>query len=179
LTCSRTFKAVPPSRSSARATLPSLAIAAAFISGSSASRPSASAAARATSSAPSGRSASRRQRERMVGSSRPGEWLTTSSRDFAGGSSRIFSSAFAPAAFSSSAASTIQMRQPPSPAVEPKKPIVRRTSSTWITVRSLPLSPSVRSSASRSLWPCAATRRTAGLSGGSVSDVAWRTAALV
>ena len=38
-----------------------------------------------------------------------------------GGSSRTFSSALAPAALRSSALSTMQTRQPPSPAVEPKK----------------------------------------------------------
>ena len=86
-----------------------------------------------------GAASSVRQRERMVGSRRPGAWLTSSSSARGGGSSRIFSSALAPAAFSSSGGSTMQTRQPPSPAVEPKKRTVRRTSSTAMTVRSLPL----------------------------------------
>jgi len=98
----------------------------------------------------------------MVGNSRPGAWLTTSSSDFAGGSSRILSSALAPAAFISSAESTMQTRQPPSPAVEPKKPIVFRTMSTGMNIGTLPLSSSTRSSANRSGWPCAATRRATG-----------------
>ena len=52
--------------------------------------------ARATSAASSGRSSSRRQRERMVGNSRPGAWLTSSSSVRGGGSSSTFSSALAP-----------------------------------------------------------------------------------
>ncbi len=66
----------------------------------------------------------------------------------------------------------MQTRQPPSPAVEPKKPTVRRTSSTVITVRSLPLSPGVRSSTRRSGCALPATRRATGLSGRHASDVA-------
>ena len=82
LTRSRTCSAVPPSRSSARATLPSEAAAAALISASS----GVALRARRRPRAPrprrrAARSASRRQRERMVGSRRPGAWLTTSSRD--------------------------------------------------------------------------------------------------
>ena len=93
--------------------------------GSSASRPSARAAPAATSATDSGRSISRRQRERIVGSSRAGAWLTSSSSAFLGGSSRIFSSALAPCgSCSSSAVSTMHTRQPPSPAVEPKNDTV-------------------------------------------------------
>ncbi|MBK5959539.1 hypothetical protein CCR97_15190 [Rhodoplanes elegans] len=138
----------------------------------------AAAAAAATSGADSGRSASMRQRDRMVGSSRPGEWLTRRSSARRGGSSRIFSSALAPSGyFSSSAASTTQMRQPPPVAVAPKKPTVSRTWSTVMTVRTVSLfSPGVRSSASNAPSVSAATRRTTGWSDGSASEVAACTA---
>src|SRR5262249_45812073 len=90
--------------------------------------PSRAAAASTTSAPPSGRSVSRRQRDLMVGSRRPGAWLTTRNSERGGGSSRTLRSAFEPSGyFSSSAESTMQTRQPPSPAVEPKKPTVRRT----------------------------------------------------
>src|ERR1700736_4696719 len=70
------------------------------------------------------------------GGRRPGAWLTRRSRARRGGSSRIFRSAFEPCGYcNSSAESTMQMRQPPSPAARPKKPMGRRTSSTVISVR--------------------------------------------
>ena len=62
----------------------------------------------------------------------------------------------------------MQMRQPPSPAVDPKKPTVRRTCSTVITVRSVPESPAVRSSTRRSPWAFAEMRRATGCVGGNV-----------
>ncbi len=75
----------------------------------------------------------RRQRERMVGSTRPGAWLTSSSRARRGGSSSTLSSALAPADIAARRReSTIATRQPPSPAVEPKNVTVLRTSSTAI-----------------------------------------------
>jgi hypothetical protein len=52
----------------------------------------------------------RRQRERMVGSSRPGEWLISRITPRAGGSSRVFSTALAALTFRSSAASMIATR---------------------------------------------------------------------
>ena len=69
-----------------------------------------------------GRSASRRQRERMVGSSRPGLSLTRSSTARSGGSSRIFSSALAALRFIASAPSRTTTRQPPSAGVRRRKP---------------------------------------------------------
>ena len=56
----------------------------------------------------------------MVGSSRPGALLTSNSSARVGGSSSTLSSALAPSRCRSSTASTMAMRQPPSPAVEPK-----------------------------------------------------------
>ena len=92
----------------------------------------------------------------MVGNRRAGAWLTSRNSTLAGGSSRTFSSALALAGLRSSAVSTMQTRQPPLPAVEPKERYVRRTSSTRITVRSLPvLSLNGRSSTSRSGCDCA------------------------
>ena len=95
----------------------------------------------------------------------------------AGGSSSTSSRAFEACGYcSSSAVSTTQTRQPPSPAVEPKKLTVRRTSSTVITVRSVPVGPGVRSSTRRSVCDCAATRRAAGWSGATASERAACTA---
>ena len=54
---------------------------------------------------------SRRQRERIVGSSRPGAWLTRKKSVFDGGSSSIFSSAFGAGCSSSSTA--VDHRDPP------------------------------------------------------------------
>ena len=54
----------------------------------------------------SGSSVSRRQRERIVGGSRPGRCATISTSARGGGSSMVFSSALAPARLRSSAAST-------------------------------------------------------------------------
>ncbi len=90
-------------------------------SGSSARRPAASAAARLTCSADSGRNASSRQRERMVGSTRAAEWLTSSSRARRGGSSSTLSRALAPSRLSSSTESTMATRHPPSPARRAEK----------------------------------------------------------
>src|ERR1700674_292213 len=133
ITRSRTASVRPPSSMIARATLPCAARAASRISASSAERSSAVAAARATSASPSGRSMSRRHRDRMVASRRPGAWLAIRNRARAGGSSSPLSRAFEACGYcSSSAVSTTQTRQPPSPAVEPKKLTVRRTSSTVI-----------------------------------------------
>jgi hypothetical protein len=68
----------------------------------------------------------------------------------AGGSSRILSNAFEALALSSSTVSTTQTRHPPTEAaVEPKKPMVSRDSSTVMTVRIVPFSFAVRSSVSR------------------------------
>ena len=54
-------------------------------------------------------------------------------------------------------------RQPPSPAVEPKNGTVRRTSSTRVTVKSLPVfSLMTRSSTRRSLCAWPAMRRATG-----------------
>ena len=50
-------------------------------------------------SSSSGPKSSRRHRERIVGSSRPGAWLTRKNSVLAGGSSSILSSAFAPDCF--------------------------------------------------------------------------------
>jgi hypothetical protein len=80
--------------------------------------------------------------------------------------------ALAPARLSSSTASTMATRQPPSPAVAPKKEIVRRTSSTAICWRNTPLSFGIRSRTRRSPCACAATRRATGCSGSTASDVA-------
>src|SRR4249920_1884268 len=55
----------------------------------------------------------------MVGSRRPGAWLTSNSSERAGGSSSTFNKALDPSGyFSSSALSTMQTRQPPSTAGE-------------------------------------------------------------
>ena len=70
----------------------------------------------------------------------------------------------------------MQTRQPPSPAVEPKKLTVRRTWSTVITVRSAPESPATRSSTRRSVWALPAMRRTVGCAGSRASEVASLTA---
>ncbi len=56
---------------------------------------------------------SRRQRERMVGSSRPGEWDTSRNRLLAGGSSSVLRSACAACGSSSSMQSMIATRQSP------------------------------------------------------------------
>ena len=112
----------------------------------------AAAAARATSSAASGRSVSRRQRERMVGSSRAGRVAHQQQQ-------RV-----SPAALPGSSAAhwrlRVAARRPcrrcrrasrPRPRSSRRTTTVRRTSSTRITVRSLPVfSLTVRSSTSRS-----------------------------
>ena len=64
------------------------------------------------------------------------------------------------------------IRQPPSPAVAPKKEIVRRTSSTAICCRSTPFSLGVRSRTRRSPCARAAIRRATGCCGSTASDVA-------
>ncbi len=74
----------------------------------------------------------------------------SSSKARRGGSSKTLSSALAPSSLSSSTASMTAMRQPPSPAVEPKNETDRRTSSTAMSWRNLPVSPTVRSSTRRS-----------------------------
>ena len=129
----------------ARATLPSAAAAAASICGSAAGRPTAAASAAATSVCANGRSVTMRQRERSVAGTRAAEWLTSSNRARCGGSSSTLSSALAPDRLSSSTASTMAIRHPPSPAVAPKNETVRRTSSTAICCRKKPLSLGVRS----------------------------------
>ena len=83
----------------------------------------------------SGVSARRRQRERIVGNNRPGLCATSTSSVRRGGSSRIFSSAFAALRFISSAPSTITTRQPPSAAVKCRKAPISRVSSTTISLR--------------------------------------------
>ena len=62
-------------------------------------------------SSPSLRKSSRRQRERMVGSSRPGAWLTSRKTVLAGGSSSILSKALAPSRSRSSTESMTTARQ--------------------------------------------------------------------
>ena len=62
-------------------------------------------------SSPSGWNSSFRQRDRMVGSKRPGTWLTSRKRHLAGGSSSILSKALAADASRSSAASITTTRQ--------------------------------------------------------------------
>ena len=120
--------------------LPSARVAASRNSDASAARPIAAAAPRATSSSGSGRSNSRRQRERMVGNSRAGAWLISSSSALRRRLLQNFQQRIgACGSCSSSTVSTMQTRQPPSPAVEPKNGTVRRTSSTRITVKSLPV----------------------------------------
>ena len=61
-----------------------------------------------------------RQRDRIVGSSRPGEWHTARNRVFGGGSSRFFRKALAALRFRSSTASTTMTRQSDSAGVERK-----------------------------------------------------------
>ena len=107
----RSSSAGPSRNISARETEPSAACAAAKISALSAPWSSTLAAARATSSTGSGRSISSRQRERMVGRTRPGAWLISSRRQRGGGSSSTFSRAFSPDFSSSSTA--IDDRHPP------------------------------------------------------------------
>ncbi len=69
--------------------------------------------------------------------------------------------------------STMHTRQPPSPAVDPKNDTVSRTSSTRITVKSLPVfSLITRSSTRRSGCACAAMRFATGWSSATASDVA-------
>ena len=126
-----------------------------------------------TSAVASGRNISLRQRDRMVGSTRAGAWLTSRNSDCCGGSSRTFSSALAALGLSSSTVSTMQTRQPSTAAVEPKNEMVSRVSSTVITVRITPLSLSVRSSVSRPPWAPAATWRATG-SDGSTRSVSAR-----
>ena len=70
-------------------------------------------------SSSSAENSSRRQRERMVGNSRPGAWLTRKNRVFAGGSSRILSSALAPDVSRSSTLSMMTTRHGERPAVMP------------------------------------------------------------
>ena len=125
---------------------------------------------RATSSAASGRSAAGGSASGWSAAGAPGAWLTSSSSERGGGSSRIFSSALAPAALSSSAESTMQTRQPPSPAVEPKKPMVWRDIVDRDDGAQLALV--VRRALQREqvAGPCAATRRAAGWSAASASD---------
>jgi hypothetical protein len=121
----------------------------------------------ATTSSASGCSIRRRQRERMVGSSRPGEWDTSNIKALRGGSSSTFSTALAALRFISSAESMITTRQPPSAGVSDRKWPMPRTSSTTISVFSLTFLSSAqpRSTACRSAWPWAATRRNTGWSG--------------
>jgi hypothetical protein len=61
-------------------------------------------------STPGAGTTSRRQRERMVGSSLPGEWLTSRITPRDGGSSSVLSTALAALTFRSSAASMIATR---------------------------------------------------------------------
>jgi hypothetical protein len=56
----------------------------------------------------------------MVGNTRPGAWLTSSSSARGRRLLQYLESAFSPSRFKSSSGSTIATRQPPSPAVEPK-----------------------------------------------------------
>ncbi len=76
-----------------------------------------------------------RQRERIVGSSRPGLWLESSSTSACGGSSSSLRKALAALRFISSAPSTITTRQPPSAGVSCRKPPMARASSTTISLR--------------------------------------------
>ena len=171
----RSSSASPSRNARARATLPSAAAAAATISGSFAGEPVATATAAATSVSTRGRKVRMRQRERKVAGTRAAEWLTSSNSARCGGSSSTLSSALALDLLSSSTASTMAMRQPPSRAVEPKNATVRRMSSTAICLCNTPLSLSVRSRMRRSGWPCAAMRRATGWSGSTASDVALAT----
>jgi methionyl-tRNA synthetase len=70
----------------------------------------------------------------MVGNRRPGRWDTKRRIVFSGGSSKFFRSALAALAFISSALSTMATRQPPSPAVVPKKLLSLRMTSTVSSV---------------------------------------------
>ena len=91
-------------------------------------------------SSASGCRASLRQRERMVGSSRPGACATISSTALGGGSSRIFSTALALLRFISSAESTMATRHCPIAGVMCMKAPSSRTSSTAISARMRPVS---------------------------------------
>ena len=93
-----------------------------------------------TISSASGCRASLRQRERMVGSRRPGACATMSSTALGGGSSRIFSTALALLRFISSAASTMATRHLPIAGVMCMKAPSSRTSSTAISARMRPVS---------------------------------------
>ena len=124
VTCWRSSSASPSSSISARPTEPSggrrRSVARSSSAAALASPAPRTSGARHVARRRSGRKIRVRQRERMVGSTRPGAWLTSSSSARGGGSSSTLSSAFSPALFRSSSGSTIATRQPPSPAVEPK-----------------------------------------------------------
>ena len=91
-------------------------------------------------SSASGCRASLRQRDRMVGSRRPGACATISSTALGGGSSRIFSTALALLRFISSAESTMATRHWPIAGVMCMKAPSSRTSSTAISARMRPVS---------------------------------------
>ncbi len=111
-----------------------------------------------------GRNSSRRQRDRKVGSSRPGAWQTRNRTPRGGGSSRVFKTALAALGFRSSAASMIAALQGEDEGDLEKNSGRRRASSTGMTFRALPSSPA-RSSTSRSGCERAATCRLTGCSG--------------
>ncbi len=126
----------------------------------------------AATGAASGASISRRQRDRIVGSNRPGLWLTSSSNARSGGSSRILKTAFAALRFISSAPSTMTTRQPSSAAVSRKNSAIARVSSTTISPRNRRRRGSqARSTVNRSAWPPAAMRRNTPLSGSTARPV--------
>jgi hypothetical protein len=104
---------------SARPTLPSAAVATSDSAGSSASI---SVAAAARESVVDGQRPRRRlrQRDKMVGSTRDGAWLTSGNSDCCGGSSRIFKERVRRVRIDSSTVSTMQTRQPSTAAVEPR-----------------------------------------------------------
>ena len=142
------FRASPPSNVSARATLPSAALAAAS---PARDRHIAMLARRSGGDDVGGRKRpqrSLRQRDRMVGSTRPGAWLTSRNSDCRGGSSRSSTAHWRAFGLNSSTESTIQTRQPSTPAVDPKNPMVSPHVVNRDQVRSLPLSFGDRSSAS-------------------------------
>jgi hypothetical protein len=112
-----------------------------------------------TSPGSSDRSASLRQRDWIVASTRAGAWLSRRNSDCCGGSSRILSSALAALGLSSSTVSTMQIRQPSTAAVDPKNEMVSRVSSTVMTVRITPLSLAVRCSVSSPPWAPDTTSR--------------------
>jgi len=121
-------------------------------------------ASQASASAPTGQaSVWVWQRLRMVGSSRPGAELVSSSTALGGGSSSAFSSALAAALFIVSAPSTTTTRQPPSAAVRVMKPGMRRAASTLMSLRLRSPRSVSASIVSRSAWLSAATRRNTGL----------------